>query len=53
MKDPDLMFACRLGKDLGLTLEQVYDMSIEEFSTWAAFYSWEYKESKKQMEKRR
>jgi hypothetical protein len=40
------MFACRLGKDLGLTLEQVFDMSIEEFQTWAAFYNWEIKQSK-------
>ena len=42
------MFACRLGKDLGLTLEQVFDMSVEEFRTWAAFYNWEAKELKKQ-----
>lgn len=42
------MFACRLGKDLGLTLEQVFEMSVEEFQTWAAFYSWENKEIKKQ-----
>jgi hypothetical protein len=46
------MFACRLGRDLGLTLEQVFDMSIEEFKTWAAFYSWEIKENKKQQMKR-
>jgi hypothetical protein len=47
------MFACRLGKDLGLTLEQVFDMSLEEFRTWAAFYTWEHKETEKQMKKRR
>jgi hypothetical protein len=41
------MFACRLGKDLGLTLEQVFEMSVEEFQTWAAFYNWEAKEMKK------
>jgi hypothetical protein len=41
------MFACRLGKDLGLSLEQVFEMSIEEFQTWAAFYNWEAKEMKK------
>jgi hypothetical protein len=46
------MFACRLGKDLGLTLEQVFDMSVEEFKTWAAFYTWEHKELKKQQNKR-
>ena len=47
------MFACRLGKDLGLTLEQVFDMSTVEFQTWAAFYSWEAAETKKAMNKRR
>jgi hypothetical protein len=47
------MFACRLGKDLGLTLEQVFDMSTVEFQTWIAFYSWENKEAKKAMNKRR
>ena len=47
------MFACRLGKDLGLTLEQVFDMSTEEFQTWAAFYNWEAKEAKKASQKRR
>jgi hypothetical protein len=41
------MFACRLGKDLGLTLEQVFDMTTVEFRTWAAFYTWEHKEMKK------
>jgi hypothetical protein len=46
------MFACRLGKDLGLTLEQVFDMTTIEFQTWAAFYSWENKEHKKQNAKR-
>lgn len=47
------MFACRLGKDLGLTLDQVFEMSVEEFQTWAAFYSWEYKEQKRASEKAR
>jgi len=42
------MFMCRLGKDLGLTLEQVMEMSVQEFQVWAAFYSWEAKEIKKQ-----
>jgi hypothetical protein len=46
------MFACRLGKDLGLTLEQVFEMSTVEFQTWAAFYIWEGKEHKKAMNKR-
>jgi hypothetical protein len=46
------MFACRLGKDLGLTLEQVFDMTTIEFQTWAAFYNWENKEMKKAQNKR-
>jgi len=46
------MFACRLGKDLGLTLEQVYEMSVVEFQTWAAFYTWEQREAKKQSRSR-
>jgi hypothetical protein len=46
------MFACRLGRDLGLTLEQVFDMSTVEFKTWAAFYVYEMNETKKAMNKR-
>lgn len=46
------MFACRLGKDLGLTLEQVFEMTVDEFRTWAAFYSWEHKEIKRQQQRR-
>ena len=46
------MFACRLAKDLGLTLEQVFEMTVDEFQIWAAFYSWEHKETKKQMQRR-
>jgi hypothetical protein len=47
------MFACRLGKDLGLTLEQVFDMSNEEFVTWAAFYRLEAEEIRKMSKKGR
>jgi hypothetical protein len=47
------MFACRLGKDLGLTLEQVFEMTTAEFQTWIAFYTWEAKEMKKAANKRR
>ena len=47
------MFACRLGKDLGLTLEQVFDMSVVEFQTWVAFYTWEANEQKKALDKAR
>jgi hypothetical protein len=47
------MFACRLGRDLGLTLEQIFDMSVVEFQTWAAYYQWDYKEQKKANERAR
>jgi hypothetical protein len=47
------LFACRLGKDLGLTLEQVFDMTVDEFQVWAAFYNLEAKEMKKAANKRR
>jgi hypothetical protein len=47
------MFACRLGKDLGLTLAQVFEMTVDEFQTWAAFYTWESKEIKKQNKRSR
>jgi len=47
------MFACRLGKDLGLTLEQVFDMTVDEFQIWAAFYKWEVDEQRKAMNKRK
>lgn len=46
------MFACRLAKDLGLTLEQVFEMTTIEFQTWVAFYSWEHKETKRQQQRR-
>lgn len=44
------MFACRLGKDLGKTLEEIFDMSVQEFQTWVAFYRWENKQIKKSTE---
>jgi hypothetical protein len=47
-----MMFACRLGKDLGLTLEQVFDMTTTEFQIWAAYYNWDYKEQKKAANRR-
>jgi hypothetical protein len=47
------MFACRLGKDLGLTLEQVFEMTVDEFQTWAAFYTLESKEMKKASQRSR
>jgi hypothetical protein len=39
----------RLGKDLGLTLDQVMAMTTTEFLMWAAFYKLEAEETKKAM----
>ena len=47
------MFAYRLAKDLGLTVETVLDMSTTEFVGWGAFYKIEAEETKKAMEKAR
>jgi hypothetical protein len=41
------MFAYRLAKDLGRTVEEVLDMSIQEFAGWAAFYKIEHEEMEK------
>lgn len=46
------MFAYRLAKDLGLTLDKILDMSLAEFEGWAAFYKIEADEIKKSMNKR-
>jgi hypothetical protein len=47
------MFAFRLAKDLGRTLEEIFEMTTTEFAGWAAFYKIEYDEQKKAMQKRR
>jgi hypothetical protein len=47
------MFMYRLAKDLGLTVEQVMEMSQAEFAGWAAFYKYEHEEHKKAMQKSR
>lgn len=47
------MFAYRLAKDLGLTVETVLDMSIVEFAGWAAFYKIEREETEKAMNRSR
>jgi hypothetical protein len=46
------MFMYRLGKDLGLRISQVMEMSEAEFLGWAAFYKYENEETKKAMNKR-
>lgn len=43
------MFAYRLAKDLGRTVEEVFNMTTSEFAGWAAFYKWEAEETKKAM----
>jgi hypothetical protein len=47
------LFAYRLAKDLGLRITDVLDMSVDEFTGWAAFYKMEADEHKKQMQKAR
>jgi len=47
------MFVYRLAKDLGLRVSDVLEMTVAEFQGWAAFYSWEAKEMKKQSQRRR
>jgi hypothetical protein len=46
------MFMYRLGKDLGLRITDVLEMSEAEFLGWAAFYKYEAEETKKAMNKR-
>jgi hypothetical protein len=46
------MFMYRLGKDLGLRIPEVMEMSEAEFLGWAAFYKYESEETKKMMNKR-
>jgi hypothetical protein len=45
------MFAYRLAKDLGRTVEEILEMSTAEFAGWAAFYKMEYDELKKQQQR--
>lgn len=41
------MFAYRLAKDLGRTVEEILNMSSAEFAGWAMFYKIEAEEIKK------
>lgn len=41
------MFAYRLAKDLGRTVEEILEMSNYEFAGWAVFYKLEAEEIKK------
>ncbi len=45
------MFAYRLAKDLGRTVEEILEMSTAEFAGWVAFYKMEYEEHKKMMQR--
>lgn len=47
------MFAYRLAKDLGLRVVDVLEMSLAEFSGWAAFYKIEAEEHKKMIQRSR
>lgn len=42
----------RLGKDLGLRITEVLEMTEAEFLGWAAFYKYEAEETRKAMNKR-
>lgn len=47
------MFAYRLAKDLGLTVEEVFNkVTVAEFKGWAAFYKIEADETRKAMRRR-
>jgi hypothetical protein len=45
------LFAYRLAKDLGRTVEEILDLTVVEFAGWAAFYKMEAEETKKLMSK--
>lgn len=45
------MFAFRLAKDLGRTVEEILQMNVAEFAGWAAFYKIEAEETKKAIDK--
>lgn len=47
------MFAYRLGKDLGLKVEDVLRMTNAEFQGWVAFYKIEQEETRKAMDKQK
>jgi hypothetical protein len=47
------MFAYRLAKDLGRTVEEVLAMTIAEFAGWGAFYKMEHEETEKAMNRSR
>jgi hypothetical protein len=47
------MFAYRLAKDLGRTVEEILEMSTVEFAGWAAFYTLEHEETERAMNRSR
>jgi hypothetical protein len=38
-----------LGKELGLSLEQVFELSLLELRLWGAYYSLEHKDKERSM----
>ena len=51
MKDPHKRFLFRLARDLNMTVSRLGRvMTSEEFGEWAAYYTWEAKENKRQQE---
>lgn len=47
------MFAYRLAKDLGRTVEEILEMTTAEFAGWVVYYKMEYEEHKKMMQRSR
>lgn len=45
------MFAYRLAKDLGRTVEEILEITTAEFQGWVEFYKWEADEHKKMMQR--
>lgn len=46
------MFAYRLAKDLGRTVEEILEISTAEFQGWVIFYKMEHQENKRAMSRR-
>ena len=45
------MFAYRLAKELGKTVEEIFQMSSAEFRGWAKYFELVHQEEKKAMQK--
>jgi hypothetical protein len=50
-KNPDLLFQFQLARELKLSVRQVRQFSVLEFTMWAAFFAREHKEQQRQQQK--